>query len=67
MSFLDRYLRVRDHLAGDFGGGPRLLKFAWVVNLQKGGARPFVLWLMWLTGDFGLCWLMKDRAFRCPG
>jgi protein-S-isoprenylcysteine O-methyltransferase Ste14 len=80
LNFLDRYLAVRDHLSYDFGGGPRLLKFAWVINLQKGGTLPFVLLLMWLTGDFGhtawtyaalhgsygLCWLFKDRVFPDP-
>jgi protein-S-isoprenylcysteine O-methyltransferase Ste14 len=81
MTALDRYLRLRDHLTDDFLGGPKALKFAWVINLQKGGTLPFVLALMgwydcwsataWvylgLHGSYGLIWLLKDRLFPDPG
>ena len=80
MSALDRWLRLRDHLSDDLLGGPRVLKAAWVINLQKGGTLPFVLALMWrfdcwsatawtyaaLHGSYGLCWLLKDRVFPDP-
>jgi protein-S-isoprenylcysteine O-methyltransferase Ste14 len=60
-----------------FPGGPRFLKMAWVINLQKGGTAPFVLALMWasdnwsvaawvylgLHGTYGICWLLKDAIF----
>jgi protein-S-isoprenylcysteine O-methyltransferase Ste14 len=81
MTALDRYLRLRDHLTDDFLGGPKALKFAWVINLQKGGTLPFVPALMWwhdvwtttawvylgLHGSYGLIWLLKDRLFPDPG
>jgi protein-S-isoprenylcysteine O-methyltransferase Ste14 len=77
---LGRWLRVRDHLAQDLLGGPRLLKLAWVVNFQKGGTLFFVLGLMFaydnfsttawtyaaLHGSYGLVWLLKDRIFPDP-
>jgi protein-S-isoprenylcysteine O-methyltransferase Ste14 len=80
MTALDRYLRLRDHLTDDFLGGPKALKFARVINLQKGGTLPFVLALMawydvWTTtawiylalhGSYGLIWLLKDRLFPDP-
>ena len=66
--------RVVQHLSRDAFGGPRVLKLAWVINLQKGGTIPFVAALMWwygntsaaawaylgLHGGYGLCWLVKD-------
>ena len=69
------------HLGQDLFGGPRVLKFAWVINLQKGGTLFFVAALMYWYGDFsaaaftylglhgayGMCWLLKDRAFPDPG
>ena len=80
MSALDRWLKLRDYLSDDLLGGPRVLKAAWVINLQKGGTLPFVLALMWhfdcwtptawtyaaLHGSYGLCWLLKDRVFPDP-
>jgi protein-S-isoprenylcysteine O-methyltransferase Ste14 len=79
-TLLERWIAFRDHLATDFLGGPRPLKAAWVINLQKGGTLPFVLLLMWaydnwsaaawtyaaLHGTYGLCWLLKDRVFPDP-
>ena len=35
----------------DLGGGPRPLKLAWVINLQKAGSLPFFLFLIWYYGD----------------
>jgi protein-S-isoprenylcysteine O-methyltransferase Ste14 len=69
-----------DALTVDFPGGPRALKMAWVINLQKGGTLPFVLALMWwyqdwsiaawtyagLHGSYGLIWLLKDRCLPDP-
>ena len=77
---LDRWLKARDWLSDDAFGGPKVLKAAWVINLQKGGTLPFVLALMWaydcwtptawtyaaLHGSYGLCWLLKDAAFPDP-
>ena len=77
---LTRWLKLRDHLSDALFGGPRVLKAAWVINLQKGGTLPFVLALMWwfdnwsptawtyaaLHGSYGLCWLLKDRVFPDP-
>ncbi len=75
-----RWLRLRDHLSEDLGGGPRPLKLAWVINVQKGGTLLFVLALMAATGNwgttawvytalhgsYGLVWLLKDRLFPDP-
>ena len=77
---LTGWLKLRDHLLYDLFGGPKVLKAAWVINLQKGGTLPFVLALMWwfdnwsatawtyaaLHGSYGLCWLLKDRVFPDP-
>lgn len=72
--------RLTDYLTQDFLGGPRLLKFAWVINFQKAGTFIFVGALMlyygnfstaaWvylaLHGSYGLCWILKDVAFPDP-
>lgn len=77
---LSRWLEIRDHLAYDCLGGPRPFTAALVINVQKGGTLPFVLWLMWhhdvwsptawsylaLHGGYGLLWLLKDRWFPDP-
>ncbi len=77
---LDRWVRFRDWLTDDFLGGPKVVKFAWAINLQKGGTLFFVLALMWWSGDFsttawtyaalhgsyGLIWVLKDTAFPDP-
>ena len=68
--------RVVQYLSRDAFGGPRVLKLAWVINLQKGGTIPFIAVLMWwygntstaawvylgLHGGYGLSWLVKDLA-----
>ncbi len=78
---LFRFLRkMNNYLGLDFLGGPRVLKAAWVINLQKGGTLPFVLLLMVLSdnfsvaawvylglhGSYGLLWLLKHFAFPDP-
>jgi protein-S-isoprenylcysteine O-methyltransferase Ste14 len=79
-SLLSNWLKLRDYLSTDIFGGPRILKAAWVINLQKVSTLPFVLLLMWyfdcftvtawtyaaLHGSYGLCWLLKDRVFPDP-
>lgn len=80
-SALTRWLAFRDWLVEDFGGGPKAVKLAWAINLQKGGTLPFVLALMvafdvwtptaWtylgLHGSYGLVWLLKEVVFPDPG
>ena len=44
--FLVRWRRLTDHLSSDFLGGPRVVRLAWSVNLQKGGTLPFVVALV---------------------
>lgn len=65
------------HLSQDFLGGPRPFTLASVIDAQKGTTLLFVAALMlayrngspaaWvylaLHGTYGLCWLLKDRAF----
>ena len=65
------------YLSQDFLGGPRLLKLAALINFQKGGTLPFVLFLMYyfenysinawvylgMHGSYGLCWLIKHAYF----
>ncbi|MDJ0710786.1 MAG: DUF1295 domain-containing protein [Woeseiaceae bacterium] len=72
--------RFTDHLVGDFLGGPRPWKFAWVINFQKAGTFVFLLALIayygnnstgvWIytamQGSYGLVWILKDTAFPDP-
>lgn len=65
------------YLTQDFLGGPKYLKFAWVINFQKAGTLFYVLALMafyhnfriesWLYlalhGGYGIVWLIKDLCF----
>jgi protein-S-isoprenylcysteine O-methyltransferase Ste14 len=74
------WTRIFHHLSQDLLGGPRVLKFAWVINLQKGTTLVFIAALMlaygnfstaaWvylaLHGTYGLCWLLKHVAFPDP-
>ena len=71
-----RVNRVVQYLSRDAGGGPRVLKLAWVINFQKAGTVPFIAALMWgygnasaaawvylaLHGGYGLSWFIKDLA-----
>lgn len=68
---------VNRYVSEDFLGGPRVLKMAWVINLQKSTTLLFVAALMvvfhnfstaaWvylaLHGTYGLCWMLKHLAF----
>ncbi len=77
---LARWFRIRDYLTDDFLGGPKIVKFAWAINLQKGGTLVFVLALMAWFGDFsttawtyaalhgsyGIIWVLKDTVFPDP-
>lgn len=77
---IERINAFNQALSRDFLGGPRHLKFAWVINFQKGATALWVLLLMWLYqntsiqawiylalhGTYGLCWLLKDRVFPDP-
>jgi protein-S-isoprenylcysteine O-methyltransferase Ste14 len=79
--FALRLNRVVQHLSRDVGGGPRMLKLAWVINAQKGGTLPFIAALMWwygnttapawvylgLHGGYGLAWLIKDLVLPDRG
>jgi steroid 5-alpha reductase family enzyme len=72
--------RFNRYLSQDLFGGPRWIKLAWVINLQKGGTLFFVSLLMiwyrndttaaWvylaLHGTYGLCWLLKHISFPDP-
>jgi steroid 5-alpha reductase family enzyme len=72
--------RFNRYLSQDLLGGPRWIKLAWVINLQKGGTIFFVALLMiwygndttaaWvylaLHGTYGLCWLLKHVSFPDP-
>jgi len=65
------------YLSTDFLGGPKVLKFAWIINFQKAGTFFFVALLMviyknystaaWvymaLHGSYGVSWLLKHFAF----
>lgn len=72
--------RLNEYMSTEALGGPKLLKLAWVVNLQKGLTMPFVLGLMWyygnwsaaawvylaLHGTYGLVWLLKHVTMPDP-
>jgi len=69
--------QVITYLSHAFLGGPRWLKFNWVINFQKGSTLIWVLGLMalfsdwsiqaWvylaLHGSYGLIWIFKDLIF----
>ena len=69
--------KVTNYLSHDFLGGPRILRFNWVINFQKGMTLFWVLGLMvyyqnfstqaWvylaLHGSYGLVWILKDMIF----
>lgn len=73
--------RAVQYLSRDAFGGPRVLKLAWVINLQKAGTLPFIAALMWwygnatpaawiylaLHGGYGLSWFVKDLALPDRG
>jgi hypothetical protein len=69
--------RLSRHIMSDYGGGPRVLRLAWVINFQKLTTIPMLMLLMvhygndsvaaWiylaLQGSYALVWLVKDLAF----
>jgi len=71
---------VSDYLTIDFLGGPRPLKFAWVIDFQKVGTFVLYGFLLWyyhqrsiaawiyvaMQGSYRLIWLIKDLAFPDP-
>lgn len=75
-----RLHEAAEYLSVDFLGGPRPWKLSWIVNAQKGGMLPFLLWLAWWTGNqspaawtylalhggYGVVWVLKDVAFPDP-
>lgn len=76
-----RVNQLVQYLSRDAVGGPRPLKLAWVINVQKAGTAPFIAGLMWwygnttlpawvylaLHGSYGLSWLIKDLALPDRG
>ncbi len=66
------------YMTEDFGGGPKQLKMAWVINFHKiftlfiiAGMMVYldnfstVAWVyLGLHGIYGYCWLVKDFGFR---
>jgi hypothetical protein len=66
---------VSDYLTIDFLGGPRPLKFAWVIDFQKVGTFVLYGFLLWyyhqrsiaawiyaaMHGSYGLIWLMAPH------
>ena len=70
--------RLSGYLTEDFGGGPKTLKMAWVIDLHKIITLFIILGMMvhfdnfskaaWvylgLHGIYGYCWLVKDFGFR---
>jgi protein-S-isoprenylcysteine O-methyltransferase Ste14 len=72
-----RLRRLNTLLSENLLGGPKRVKLSWVINLHKAGTVAVVPLLMWwagnwstvawvywaLHGSYGLCWLLKDRAF----
>ena len=70
--------RISGSLTEYFGGGPRHLKMAWVINLHKIITLFIIFGMMvhydnfstaaWvylgLHGIYGYCWLVKDFGFR---
>jgi protein-S-isoprenylcysteine O-methyltransferase Ste14 len=77
LSVIFKLNSIFNYLSTDFLGGPRVLKFSWVINFQKAGTYVFIALLMiyfknystaaWiylgLHGSYGLCWLIKHFAF----
>lgn len=74
------WLKILDTMTSTFLGGPRIIKFAHVINLQKGSTFFVCLALMRKTGNFsstatvytalhggyGFVWLLKELVFPDP-
>ncbi|KPA79622.1 hypothetical protein ABB37_05416 [Leptomonas pyrrhocoris] len=77
---LRRWIGVLDHLTSSFLGGPRCIKFAQVVNLQKCTTIFMCVAMMLksknfastattytaLHGSYGLCWFLKHLVLPDP-
>ena len=77
MDIIAQIHKTTEYLSHDLFGGPRILKFNWVINFQKGMTVFWVLGLMlvydnfspqaWvylaLHGSYGLIWIFKDIIF----
>jgi protein-S-isoprenylcysteine O-methyltransferase Ste14 len=50
-AWAQRLRRLNDWMLFDIGGGPRPLKLATVINLQKAGSFPFLAFLIWWYAD----------------
>lgn len=50
-AWAQRLRRFNDWMLFDIGGGPRPLKLATVINLQKAGSFPFLAFLIWWYAD----------------
>ncbi|NQV49241.1 MAG: DUF1295 domain-containing protein [Candidatus Marinimicrobia bacterium] len=69
--------RMNHYISHDLFGGPRILRFNWVINFQKGMTAFWVLGLMYyyqnfstqawvylaLHGSYGFSWILKDVIF----
>jgi hypothetical protein len=44
--------RLTSYLTEELAGGPKVLKIAWVINLQKAGTLFFVAFLMWWYDNY---------------
>ncbi|RNF05625.1 putative C-14 sterol reductase [Trypanosoma conorhini] len=74
---LEKWLSCIDYLAADCLGGPKVIRLAHVINMQKGGTLLICLLMMKksgnysatattytaLHGGYGLCWLLKELIF----
>ncbi|RNE99122.1 putative C-14 sterol reductase [Trypanosoma rangeli] len=77
---LKKWFAFIDHLNEDCLGGPKVIKVAHVINMQKGGSLLICLLMMHKTGNYsatattytalhggyGLCWLLKELVFPDP-
>jgi hypothetical protein len=73
--------KIRDYVMLRFLGGKPVMKLATLINFFKGATFFYVAMLMLLFedyslraclylalhGSYGMCWLLKDRAFPDPG
>jgi protein-S-isoprenylcysteine O-methyltransferase Ste14 len=57
-----RMNRMNNWLLYDLGGGPRPLKFAWLIDAQKGLTLPVLLGLMWYYAE-KTPWATSRAAF----
>lgn len=79
-SLAQKLQQLTEYLTVNFLGGPKWLKFSWVINAQKVTTFMFIGALMYaynnyspsawvylaLHGGYGLVWLFKDVTFPDP-